>query len=180
AGSNGGDSSRGAANSGAAQSQFYGPADSGYPPDHGMRPSSVSDQHARESYQRGPAQPSFQAHPPYEAQSHQPPAHHAQAPMPPAHHARAPMPPAHHAQPPTPPPHHAKARMPPAYHAQAPQQQPPLPVVRAPQPVAISLPEAVKAAHTEGYAFGESVGREAPGLWLEAVLARKPRMPSDL
>jgi len=52
---------------------------------------------------------------------------------------------------------------------------------RAPvQQVAIPLPEAVKAAHAEGYAFGESVGRDAPGLWLEAVLARKPRMPSDL
>ncbi len=55
-----------------------------------------------------------------------------------------------------------------------------VPAVRAPQPVAISLPEAVKAAHAEGYSFGESVGRDAPGLWLEAVIARKPRMPSDL
>lgn len=55
----------------------------------------------------------------------------------------------------------------------------PLPAVRV-QPVAIALPEAVKAAHAEGFSFGESVGRDAPGLWLEAVLARKPRMPSDL
>ena len=55
-----------------------------------------------------------------------------------------------------------------------------LPAVRTAPPVAISLPEAVKAAHSEGFAFGESVGRDAPGLWLEAVLARKPRMPSDL
>jgi hypothetical protein len=60
------------------------------------------------------------------------------------------------------------------------QQASPLPAVRAPQPVAVSLPDAVKAAHSEGYSFGESVGRDAPGLWLEAVLARKPRMPSDL
>jgi hypothetical protein len=62
------------------------------------------------------------------------------------------------------------------------QQQPMsvLPAVRTPQPVAISLPDAVKAAHGEGFSFGESVGRDAPGLWLEAVLARKPRMPSDL
>ncbi len=52
--------------------------------------------------------------------------------------------------------------------------------MRVQQPVAIALPDAVKAAHAEGYNFGESVGREAPGLWLEAVLARKPRMPSDL
>jgi hypothetical protein len=59
------------------------------------------------------------------------------------------------------------------------QQAAPLPAVRV-QPVAIALPEAVKAAHAEGFSFGESVGRDAPGLWLEAVLARKPRMPSDL
>jgi len=45
---------------------------------------------------------------------------------------------------------------------------------------ALPLPDAVKAAHAEGFSFGESVGRDAPGLWLEAVLARKPRMPSDL
>jgi len=32
----------------------------------------------------------------------------------------------------------------------------------------------------EGQDFGESVARDAPALWLEAVLARKPRMPSDL
>jgi hypothetical protein len=49
-----------------------------------------------------------------------------------------------------------------------------------PQPIAISLPEAVQAAHGEGAAFGEAVARDAPALWLEAVLARKPRMPSDL
>jgi hypothetical protein len=56
----------------------------------------------------------------------------------------------------------------------------PLPALRPAQPVAISLTEAVKAAHGEGFTFGQSVGRDAPGLWLEAVLARKPRMPSDL
>jgi len=55
-----------------------------------------------------------------------------------------------------------------------------LPAVRAMQSVAVSLPEAVKAAHAEGFGFGESVGRDAPALWLDAVLARKPRMPSDL
>ncbi len=43
-----------------------------------------------------------------------------------------------------------------------------------------SLADAVQAAHTEGQDFGESVARDAPALWLEAVLARKPRMPSDL
>ncbi|MDX6741959.1 NYN domain-containing protein [Actinocorallia sp. A-T 12471] len=60
---------------------------------------------------------------------------------------------------------------------------PALPVV--PQAPAVpaagpSLSDAVKAAHTEGQEFGESVARDAPALWLEAVLARKPRMPSDL
>jgi hypothetical protein len=48
------------------------------------------------------------------------------------------------------------------------------------QPAAISLGEAVQAAHEEGQDFGASVARDAPALWLEAVLARKPRMPSDL
>jgi hypothetical protein len=45
---------------------------------------------------------------------------------------------------------------------------------------AFSLGDAVQSAHQEGQAFGESVARDAPALWLEAVLARKPRMPSDL
>ena len=53
-----------------------------------------------------------------------------------------------------------------------------------PQPAAPSagstLADAVQAAHAEGHDFGESVARDAPALWLEAVLARKPRMPSDL
>jgi hypothetical protein len=44
----------------------------------------------------------------------------------------------------------------------------------------VSLAEAVQSAHHEGQEFGESVARDAPALWLEAVLARKPRMPSDL
>ena len=44
----------------------------------------------------------------------------------------------------------------------------------------VSLSEAVQAAHEEGQEFGSSVARDAPALWLEAVLARKPRMPSDL
>ncbi|MGN6793356.1 MAG: hypothetical protein ACTHJW_13320 [Streptosporangiaceae bacterium] len=74
------------------------------------------------------------------------------------------------------PPHQAQ----PQVLSQSPQPASPLPAVRPAQPVAISLTEAVKAAHGEGFAFGESVGRDAPGLWLEAVLARKPRMPSDL
>ena len=47
-------------------------------------------------------------------------------------------------------------------------------------PVAMSVGEAVQSAHAEGFGFGEAVARDAPALWLEAVLARKPRMPSDL
>jgi hypothetical protein len=43
-----------------------------------------------------------------------------------------------------------------------------------------ALAEAVQSAHDEGQEFGASVARDAPALWLEAVLARKPRMPSDL
>lgn len=43
-----------------------------------------------------------------------------------------------------------------------------------------TLSDAVRCAYKEGGDFGESVARDAPALWLEAVLARKPRMPSDL
>jgi NYN domain len=43
-----------------------------------------------------------------------------------------------------------------------------------------SVGDAVQSAHAEGFGFGEAVARDAPALWLEAVLARKPRMPSDL
>ncbi|MFD0902464.1 NYN domain-containing protein [Actinomadura sediminis] len=57
-----------------------------------------------------------------------------------------------------------------------PQQLSPVPA----QQNAPSLADAVKSAHQEGQDFGESVARDAPALWLEAVLARKPRMPSDL
>ena len=58
--------------------------------------------------------------------------------------------------------------------------QPVAPQVPVPPPVAVSLADAVQAAHAEGFGFGEAVARDAPALWLEAVLARKPRMPSDL
>jgi hypothetical protein len=62
----------------------------------------------------------------------------------------------------------------------------PQPVATSPPPGyqsgggGVSLSEAVQAAHDEGQEFGASVARDAPALWLEAVLARKPRMPSDL
>jgi hypothetical protein len=59
-----------------------------------------------------------------------------------------------------------------------PQPAPSAPLV--PLPPAVSVADAVQAAHGEGFSFGQAVGREAPQLWLEAVLARKPRMPSDL
>jgi hypothetical protein len=52
--------------------------------------------------------------------------------------------------------------------------QPPAP------PVTMPVGDAVHSAHAEGFGFGEAVARDAPALWLEAVLARKPRMPSDL
>jgi NYN domain len=50
----------------------------------------------------------------------------------------------------------------------------------APPPQQLPVGEAVQSAHAEGFGFGEAVARDAPALWLEAVLARKPRMPSDL
>jgi hypothetical protein len=53
-------------------------------------------------------------------------------------------------------------------------QQPPAP------PVTMPVGDAVQSAHAEGFGFGDAVARDAPALWLEAVLARKPRMPSDL
>ncbi len=62
----------------------------------------------------------------------------------------------------------------------------PQPVATSPPPGyqpaggGVSLADAVQAAHEEGQEFGTSVARDAPALWLEAVLARKPRMPSDL
>ncbi|PSK96314.1 NYN domain-containing protein [Murinocardiopsis flavida] len=43
-----------------------------------------------------------------------------------------------------------------------------------------SAEEAVRVARKEGSDFAESIARDAPMLWLEAVLARRPRMPSDL
>jgi hypothetical protein len=83
----------------------------------------------------------------------------------------------------TPGQHEATSTGPPAY---VPQQGPysgPQPAAQhapVPQPVTVSLADAVQSAHSEGFEFGQSVAREAPALWLEAVLARKPRMPSDL
>jgi hypothetical protein len=59
-------------------------------------------------------------------------------------------------------------------------QQAPYGVSSAAPPAAGSLDDAVQSAHAEGFEFGESVARDAPALWLEAVLARKPRMPTDL
>ncbi|MFC7328184.1 NYN domain-containing protein [Marinactinospora rubrisoli] len=43
-----------------------------------------------------------------------------------------------------------------------------------------TVEDAVEVAAREGSDFAESIARDAPVLWLEAVLARKPRMPSDL
>jgi len=38
----------------------------------------------------------------------------------------------------------------------------------------------VNVARREGNDFAESIARDAPALWLEAVLVRRPRLPSDL
>ncbi|HKB31644.1 MAG TPA: NYN domain-containing protein [Streptosporangiaceae bacterium] len=73
-------------------------------------------------------------------------------------------------------------------HAAALAAQAPALAARAPVPAAVAplpsptvtLADATVAAHGEGLEFGDSVARDAPALWLEAVLARKPRMPSDL
>ena len=54
------------------------------------------------------------------------------------------------------------------------------PSAHQPAGTEVSLAEAVEAAHEEGQEFAASVARDAPALWLEAVLARNPRMPSDL
>ncbi|WP_017571040.1 NYN domain-containing protein [Nocardiopsis halotolerans] len=48
------------------------------------------------------------------------------------------------------------------------------------RPATHTVDEAVHVAHKEGNDFAESIAREAPVLWVEAVLARRPRMPSDL
>ncbi|PDP87183.1 nuclease [Glycomyces fuscus] len=48
------------------------------------------------------------------------------------------------------------------------------------RPATHTVDEAVHVAHKEGNDFAESIAREAPALWVEAVLARRPRMPSDL
>jgi uncharacterized LabA/DUF88 family protein len=100
-------------------------------------------------------------------QSQQPQSQQPQAPAPP---------------PPGPPP----APQPGPMH-QAPMHQAPMPPPAPPAPgqpgqpgQGMQLADAVQAAHAEGFEFGQSVAREAPALWLEAVLARKPRMPSDL
>ncbi len=83
----------------------------------------------------------------------------------------------------------AQGSTPPSQHGQGSSRSAPY---SGPQPVAAagtpgypstggtSLTDAVQAAHDEGQEFGGSVARDAPALWLEAVLARKPRMPSDL
>ena len=82
-----------------------------------------------------------------------------------------------------PPGQHEAAKAGPAYVSRQGPCSGPQPAAKhapVPQPVTVSLADAVQSAHSEGFEFGQSVAREAPALWLEAVLARKPRMPSDL
>ena len=56
----------------------------------------------------------------------------------------------------------------------------PVPAPPGQSPAGGPLADTAATAHSEGFEFGKSVAREAPALWLEAVVARKPRMPSDL
>ncbi len=56
----------------------------------------------------------------------------------------------------------------------------PVPGPAGQPPAGGPVADTVTTAHSEGFEFGKSVAREAPALWLEAVVARKPRMPSDL
>jgi hypothetical protein len=81
----------------------------------------------------------------------------------------------------TPGPHTGvpQAPMPQSSPPQSPGPQAPGQPTPVPGP-GLPLADAVQSAHAEGFEFGQSVAREAPALWLEAVLARKPRMPSDL
>jgi ATP-binding cassette subfamily B protein len=44
----------------------------------------------------------------------------------------------------------------------------------------IALEDAVQAGYAEGFGLGAAVARDAPARWLEAVIARKPQMPSGL
>jgi hypothetical protein len=96
----------------------------------------------------------------------------APGPQPPA--PQAPGPQASVPQTPMPQTPGPQTPMPQSPGQQAPGQPTPVPGQGMP------LADAVQAAHAEGFEFGQSVAREAPALWLEAVLARKPRMPSDL
>ncbi len=65
-------------------------------------------------------------------------------------------------------------------HNEVPHHAGPAPRLGHQQPGGRTIEEAVSIAHKEGNDFAESIARDAPALWLEAVLARKPRMPSDL
>ncbi|WP_406319382.1 NYN domain-containing protein [Streptosporangium sp. NBC_01639] len=132
-----------------------------------------------------PSQPSQPALPSYPSYNHEPPPAPAPAPAP----QQAPPPPAPNG--PTGPmpaaPQYALGNT-----GNTPSYQPgqlgvytgpqaaPVPIQSMANSSTTTLSDAVKAAHKEGYDFGESVAKDAPALWLEAVLARKPRMPSDL
>ncbi|MEZ0076579.1 NYN domain-containing protein [Planotetraspora sp. GP83] len=132
-----------------------------------------SSSHARPA---PPALPSPPAYPQYTVEPQLPP-----QPAPPSPPAPAPPPVVQSPPPPAQPPNQYSANT----GSYSPSQLGPY---TGPQPAPVptqnggttTLAEAVKAAHKEGHDFGDSVARDAPALWLEAVLARKPRMPSDL
>jgi NYN domain len=154
-----------------SQTGQMGPVSHGNLVSQGEQQHSHAQQHQPPSVQQQPQQAQHQ--PPQPQQMpHQPPPQQPASPM-----YAAPTPVA-----PTSPP--AQMPMPGSPYGSPPQHGPytgPQQLTPAPaQQVTSTLSDAVKAAHQEGQDFGESVARDAPALWLEAVLARKPRMPSDL
>ncbi|MEU6407748.1 NYN domain-containing protein [Microbispora sp. NPDC046933] len=142
-----------------------------------------------------PAQPSPPAYNGYSPESQQPPGQPSQQQRQAQPPVSTPLPAPPASTPPAPPSPPSGTQTPPSSPAQSQYGSGPagyspsqLGPYTGPQPAPVpvqtggttTLAEAVKAAHKEGHDFGESVARDAPALWLEAVLARKPRMPSDL
>ncbi|WP_262367108.1 NYN domain-containing protein [Microbispora triticiradicis] len=145
-----------------------------------------SSGHARPVLPAQPSPPAYNGYPPEPQQS---PGQPQQRPAPPSPSMPPPSMPL--PAPPAPPAGQAPPTTPlNSQYASGPVGYPPsqLGPYTGPQPAPVpmqpggttTLAEAVQAAHKEGHDFGESVARDAPALWLEAVLARKPRMPSDL
>ncbi|MET8340090.1 NYN domain-containing protein [Streptosporangium canum] len=157
------------------------------PLNNGAPPAAPPVQAPRATPPPAPSQPALPSYPSY---NHEPPPVQAPQQPPPA---PAPQPLAAHNGPTGPPPPPPQAQQyasgntgnMPGYQpgqlgAYTGPQAAPVPVQNASNSSTTTLSDAVKSAHKEGHDFGESVAKDAPALWLEAVLARKPRMPSDL